>query len=209
MRALQPQESASREEARQAGRDEGGSAAEITLLLRAWADREPAAGDRLFDLVYPELRRLARRQLARERAGISIQATEVIHEAYLKLMDQRHCTWQCRAQFFALAATLIRRILIDHAKHRRRRKRGLGAVHLSLEEVQLPGVPAELDVVDLDQALVELAGIEMAASRIVELRYFAGLSLDETASVTQLSRSTVQRKWRFAKAWLARKMEVG
>lgn len=184
----------------------GDRAPAITDLLHAWAANDADAGDRLFEAVYPELRRLAGQRLAGERAEISIQATELIHEVYCKLVDQRRCTWQCRAQFFAVAATMIRRILIDHAKHRHRHKRGSGTIHLSLDDVQIPWLPVDLDVMALDGALCELAGIEMQVARIVELRYFAGLSLEETVRVTGLSQSTVQRKWRFAKAWLARKL---
>ncbi len=184
----------------------GGRAPAITDLLQAWADDDAEAGERLFEAVYPELRMLARQRLAGENAAISIQATELIHEVYCKLVDQRRCSWQCRGQFFAVAAMMIRRILIDHAKQRCRRKRGSGVVHLSLDEVQIPWLPKTLDVLALDGALVELAGIEMRAAQIAELRFFAGLSLQETARVTGLSQSTVQRKWRFGKAWLARKL---
>ena len=178
----------------------------VTMLLEAWASGDAGAEERLFEAVYPELRRLARQYLARERPRATVQVTDLVHDTYLKLVDQRPEAWHCRAHFFAVAATLVRRILLDHAKRRRRQKRGQGAVHVSLEEVQLPGLGPEADVLELDRALVELAGIQMIAMRIVELHVFAGLTFDEAAEILGLSRSTVLRKWRFAKAWLARKL---
>lgn len=178
---------------------------DLTELLRSWKDAGRQR-ERLFDRIYPELHRLARQQLARERSSISIQATELVHEAYLRLVDQRRSDWQCRAQFYALAALTLRRILVDHAKHRRRHKRGAGAVHLSLDETLIPGTAPELDVLALDQALVELAKIRLTTARVVELRYFAGLSLEETAAVMGIARKTVQRRWRFARAWLGRRL---
>lgn len=180
---------------------------DITGLLRAWSAGDAAAQEKLFELVYPELRRLARRHLARQGSGISVQATDLAHEAYLRLVDQRQGAWQCRAQFFALAATFIRRALIDLVKHRRRHKRGGDAVHVALDEVLIAGPELDLDVLALDRALSELAEVHVTTARIVELRYFAGMSLDETAEVMGLGRSTVQRKWLFAKAWLARKLQ--
>lgn len=178
----------------------------VTLLLEAWAAGNAAAEAPLFEAVYPELRRLARQYLAREQRRITLQATDLVHDTYLKLVDQRQDDWRCRAHFFAVAATLVRRILLDHAKHRQRHKRGRGAVHVSVDDVQLPGLGPDLDFLEVDRALVELAGIQMSAARLVELRFFAGLTFDEAAEVMGLSRSTVLRKWRFAKAWLARKL---
>lgn len=178
----------------------------ITRLLREWSEGSRDAGDRLFDLIYPELKGLARQHLARESPHHGLRPTELVHEVYLRLARQRRCDWQCRDQFFALAATFIRRILVDQAKLRLRGKRGQGALHLSLEEVQLPALSPNLDLLALDAALVELAGIRMAAARIVELRYFAGLSLEETAEVLGASRATILRNWRFARAWLGRKL---
>lgn len=175
----------------------------ITQLLQAWSVGDRAAGDQLFDLLYPELKALARQYLRRESAAISLRPTDLVNETYLKLAAQRRCDWQSRSQFFALAATFIRRILVDHAKRSRRGKRGKGVIHLSLDDVQIPGIPPNLDLLALDGALVELAGIRMAAARVIELRFFAGLSLEETADVIGVSRATVLRTWRFARAWLA------
>lgn len=195
--------SASLADAREAGPD--GS---ITLLLREWSGGSREAGDRLFDLIYPELKGLARQHLARELRGSALRPTELVHEVYLRLAAQRQCDWQCRNQFFALAATFIRRILLDQAKLRLRGKRGEGALHLSLDEAQLPALAPNLDLLALDAALVELASVRMAAARIVELRYFAGLSLEETAEILGASRATVLRQWRFARAWLGRRLSA-
>lgn len=180
----------------------------ITVLLREWSAGNREAGERLFDAVYPELKKLARQHLSREPALLPFRPTELVNEVYLRLANQRQCDWQSRTQFFALAATFIRRILVDQAKHRLRGKRGQGTIHLSLDDVQLPVLSPNLDLLALDRALVELAGIRMAAARIVELRYFAGLSLEETADALGASRATVLRTWRFARAWLGRKLGV-
>jgi RNA polymerase sigma factor (TIGR02999 family) len=178
----------------------------ITVWLQAWTAGDPGAGDRLFDLVYPELKKLARRFLAREHAGLPLGTTELVHETYLKLAAQQQDRWQCRDQFFALAATLARRILVDQARHRRRSKRGGGAVHVTFEEALLPGEHLDVDLLALDEALVELARIRLTTARIVELRFFAGLDLEETARILGISRATVLRQWRFARAWLAQKL---
>ncbi len=178
----------------------------ITQLLREWSQGSPEAGDRLFAAVYPDLKGLARQHLAREAFGAPLRPTELVNEAYLRLAAQSRCEWQSRNQFFALAATFIRRILVDQAKHRLRRKRGEGVVPLSLEDVQLPSVGPSVDLLALDRALVELAGIRMSAARVIELRCFAGLSLEETADALGTSRATVLRTWRFARAWLGRKL---
>ena len=180
----------------------------ITAWLVAWAAGDGEAERRLFDLVYPELKRLARQRLARERGQITLGATDLVSEAYLRLVAQRG--WQNRQQFFALAATYLRWILVDHAKHGRRRKRGHDAVHLALDEELLPGgTRPDLDLLALDQALVELARVRTLAARIVELRFFAGLSLEETADALGASRATVLRQWRFARAWLACQLGSG
>ena len=181
---------------------------DITDLLNTWSRGDSTSADKLFDLVYPQLRQVARRHLNLEPNPPSIQATELIHETYLRLLDQRQCRWQNRAHFFAIAATLIRRILVDHAKYRRRHRRGGGVAHLPLSDVTLSVNGFNLNLLSLDQALVELAGIRMTAARIIELRYFAGLDLDEAAQVLGLSQSTAKRKWRFARAWLAQRLGV-
>lgn len=178
----------------------------VTAWLQAWTSGDPEAGDRLFALVYPELKKLARRFLARERVGAPLGATELVHETFLRLVAQRQDHWQNRDQFFALAATLARRILVDQAKHDRRRKRGGGMVHVTFDEGLFPGEPPNVDLLALDDALVELARIRLTTARIVELRFFAGLDLVETARILGVSRATVLRQWRFARAWLARKL---
>lgn len=176
---------------------------DVTGLLQSWAKGDQGSQDRLFDLVYPELRKIAANRLNAEPYPSSLQTTELVGEAYLRLVDQSKVDWQCRAQFFALAATFIRRILVDRAKSRFRAKRGAGAIHVSLDQAKafIPG--QNLDLLALDQALTELARIRATTARMVELRYFGGLNIDETASVLGLGKATVVRKWRFAKAWLA------
>lgn len=188
---------------------EGGPSAAgggVTGLLQSWAAGDHGAQERLFERVYPELRRLAAAKLYREPYPASIQATDLVGEAYLRLVDQSRVDWQCRAQFFAISATLIRRILVDRAKRRVRLKRGAGAVRVSLDRVD-PSVPGQdVDLLALDQALVDLARIRASSARIVELRYFGGLSIDETADTLGLGPATVVRQWRFAKAWLAERL---
>lgn len=179
---------------------------EITQLLNRWSGGDSQAQERLFSLVYPELYRLARSLLRREPEAISLQGTDLVNEAYLKLVTQRPRSWQQRSQFFAFSATVIRRILVDHAKKRKSLKRGQGQVHLSLEDDTLPGVHREMDLLALDLALVELAEVRLSAARIVELKFFAGLTLEETAESLGLGRTTVQRRWRFARSWLARRL---
>ena len=177
----------------------------LTAWLRDWAFRQEA-GDRLFDSIYPELRRLAARQLSRERSDISIEAADLVSEAYLRLSDQRHVHWRGRAHFFAIAATCVRRVLTDHAKHKLRSKRGAGAVHVQIEGVKLADEAPNVEILALNEALVELAEIRASAARVVELRAFGGLDLEDTASVLGMSRATVIRRWRFARAWLAQRL---
>lgn len=183
-----------------------GTEESVTAWLQAWTAGDREAGEHLFALVYPELKKLARRFLARERADVPLGATELVHETFLRLVAQRQDHWQNRDQFFALAATLARRVLVDQAKHGRRRKRGGGVIHVTFEEGLLPGEPLNVDLLALDDALVELARIRLTTARIVELRFFAGLDLVETARILGVSRATVLRQWRFAKAWLAQKL---
>jgi RNA polymerase sigma factor (TIGR02999 family) len=161
----------------------------------------------LTPLVYSELRRLARRHLSRERSDHTLQSTALVHEAYLRLVDQRNVQWQNRAHFFGVAAQLIRRILIDHARARQAGKRGAGACLLSLDEaLDAPSGGRPLDVVALDDALEQLTKIDPRQSRIVELRFFAGLTVQETAEVLNVSTPTVNREWNAAKAWLFREL---
>ncbi len=179
---------------------------EVTARLNEWSAGDGAAEEALFREVYPQLRKLAHGRLCHEQVQVRIDTTELVHEAYLKLSQQRRVTWQCRDQFFAVCATVIRRILIDDAKRRLRRKRGAGAIHVSTTDLDLADMPRDLDVLALDQALVDLAAIRVQAARIVELRFFAGLSVDSTAAALGLGRSTVIRSWRFARSWLAQRL---
>ncbi|CAM2010298.1 sigma-70 family RNA polymerase sigma factor [Acanthopleuribacter pedis] len=175
--------------------------ADITALLADWQQGNQNAVDRLIPLVEDELRKLARQYLARESAGNHLQATELVNEAYLRLVDQERTTWKNRAHFFGIAAQMMRRILMDHARARQAAKRGPD-IKVSLNE-QLVG-RVDLDLIALDEALNELAALDERQSRIVALRYFVGLSIEETAEVLTLSTSTVKREWRMAKAWLLR-----
>src|ERR1051325_368145 len=167
----------------------------VTDLLRAWGKGDTAALDKLVPLVYEELRRQAHRYIRRERPGHSLQTTGLVHEAYLRLVDQRETDWQNRAQFFGVAAQMMRRVLIDHARSKQAAKRGGNQIHLTLEDsttaVQEPGV----DLVDLDEALTRLAELDPQQARIVELRYFTGLGIEETAQVLEISAATVKREW--------------
>jgi RNA polymerase sigma factor (TIGR02999 family) len=179
----------------------------MTQLLVAWSNGDEAALDELAPLVYDELRRMARRQMNREREGHTLQTTALVNEAYLRLVDQRDVRWQNRAHFFAIAARMMRRILIDHARSLRYEKRGGGAHKVSLEEAaELSGARAA-ELVALDEALNALAELDARKSRVVELRFFGGLSVEETAEVLSVSPETVTRDWRRAKAWLHREMQ--
>jgi RNA polymerase sigma factor (TIGR02999 family) len=183
------------------------SAQSVTQLLVEWSHGDQDALERLTPLVYSELRRLARRHLSRERSDHTLQSTALVHEAYLRLVDQRNVQWQNRAHFFGVAAQLIRRILIDHARARQAGKRGAGACLLSLDEaLDAPSGGRPLDIVALDDALEQLAKIDPRQSRIVELRFFAGLTVQETAEVLNISTPTVNREWNAAKAWLFREL---
>ena len=183
---------------------------DITQMLIDWSNGDRAALDRLIPVVYAELRRQAARHLRRERAGHSLQTTSLIHEAYLRLVDQREVRWQNRAHFFAVAARLMRRILVDHARRRRRAKRGGSAARLPLEEaLVIAAEKSDVDLLALDEALERLAAIDPRQSRIVELRFFSGLSIEETAEVLGVSPATVKNDWNVAKAWLRREMGGG
>ncbi len=179
---------------------------EITRLLVDWSNGDQGALERLTPLVYEELRRLAKRYLRQERAGHTLQSTALVHEAYLKLVAQHDVRWQNRAHFLGIAAQLIRRILVDYARTRYAEKRGADAPRLSLDEALAVPEGRDLDLVSRDDALKALAEFDERQSRIVELRFFAGLSIEETAQVLRLSPATIKREWTAAKAWLFREM---
>jgi RNA polymerase sigma factor (TIGR02999 family) len=182
---------------------------EVTQLLIDWSNGDQNAFERLLPLVYNELRKLAGRYLARERQNHTLQSTALVHEAYLRLIDQNRVQWRNRAQFFGVASQMIRRILVDHARSHHAAKRGSGALKLSLDEaVAVPG-GKDLDLVALDDALRSLAEMDEQQARIVELRFFGGLSIEETAEVLNISPATVKRDWASAKAWLYRDMLRG
>ena len=182
-------------------------AADITGLLVAWSNGEQAVGTPLMDAVYSELRRLARGYLRRERPDHSLPPTALVHEAYLKLVDQRRVRWQSRAQFFAIAAHVMRRILVDHARAHGAAKRGAGA-KVALEDIDAETSPPDVDMLDLDAALEELALIDPRQSRLVELRFFGGLTVNETAVVLAVAPITVKRDWALARAWLFRALRA-
>jgi RNA polymerase sigma factor (TIGR02999 family) len=180
----------------------------ITEILRQWSDGKQEALDELMPLVYAELHRQAARYLRRERTNHTLQTTSLIHEAYLKLIDQRDVNWESRTHFFAIAAQAMRRILVDYAKTRNREKRGGAEENLPLEEALQVQAKEEksVDLIALDNALIKLAEIDEQQARVVELRYFADLTLEETAEALQISRATVTRDWSMAKAWLLREL---
>lgn len=175
---------------------------EVTELLQAWSQGDVAARDRLFPLVYQELRRRASDRLRRERPGHTLQATALVHEAYLRLLGQRAPSWQNRNQFYAIASQMMRRILVDHARARRASKRQGQRIRLELHEDVASSGPREVDLIALDQALDDLTALDPRQGRMVELRFFAGLSHEEVAAVLDLSPATVKREWRVARAWL-------
>jgi len=178
----------------------------VTELLVGWSEGNKEALDALLPLVYEELRRQAARYLRKENPGHTLQTTALIHEAYLRLIDQKHVRWQNRAHFFGIAAQLMRRILVDHARSKKRAKRGGSDIKVSLSEATLKTPAQDLDIVALDEALQRLAKMDEQQSRIVELRFFSGLSVEETAEVLSISPATVKRDWSMAKAWLHREI---
>ena len=180
----------------------------LTGLLLEWRDGDKAALDRLTPLVYDELRRIAHRYVQRERNGHTLQTTALVNEAYLRLAGQQKVDWQNRAHFFAVSAQVMRHILIDHARRRRYAKHGGDARQVSLEDAALMPQERAAELIALDEALDELAKLDPRKSRVVELRYFGGLSLEETAEVLEISLMTVRRDWRAAKAWLYRRMKA-
>jgi RNA polymerase sigma factor (TIGR02999 family) len=184
-----------------------GGAPNITQMLRDWGEGKAEVMDELLPHVYAELHRQAAAFLRHERANHTLQTTALVHEAYLKLVDQDRVEWQNRNHFFAIAAQAMRRILVDYAKKRHREKRGGSNEDLSLEEALLAAADeTNVDLIALDQALSRLAKLDPQQEKIVELRYFAGLSLEEAASALDISRATAARDWQVAKAWLHREM---
>lgn len=175
---------------------------EITQLLIAWSNGDQAALDKLVPLVYDDLHRLAQRYMDREPAGHTLQTTALVNEAYLRLVEQKSMKWQNRAHFFAISAQLMRRILVSMARARHANKRGGEARQVSLDEALVISEERAAELVALDEAMNELAAIDPRRSRVVELRYFGGLSVEETAEVLKISPETVMRDWKRAKAWL-------
>lgn len=182
---------------------------EVTMLLHRLGEEDGAPVNRLFELVYRELRALAQSHLSRERPDHTLQATALVHEAYLRLVDQHRASYQGRAQFFALAATMMRRILVNHARDRGRQKRGGGAARVALSDDAGVALPRDLDLEALDEALERLAALDERKARIVEMRYFAGMSVEETAEVLGVSPATVKREWTLARGWLHREIAAG
>jgi RNA polymerase sigma factor (TIGR02999 family) len=182
---------------------------EVTRLLQAWSAGNEEALQKLTPLVYRQLHRAARRYMAGERSGHTLQATALINEVYLRLIDARRMDWQNRAHFFAVCAQLMRRILTDFARSRRYQKRGGGAAHMPLDEALVVGSQADSELVELDEALKKLALVDERKSRVVELRFFGGLEVKETAEVLNVSSETVMRDWRLAKVWLVRELRGG
>jgi RNA polymerase sigma factor (TIGR02999 family) len=182
---------------------------QVTQLLMELRDGNKQAMDLLLPLVYDELRRIAAAHLRREKSGHTLQATALVHEAYMRMTDQREVTWQNRAHFFGIASQMIRRILVDHARGKHAAKRGSDAPKLSLDEAL--GVPGgrDVDLVSLDDALVALSRIDPDQSRLVELRFFGGLTIEETAEVMGVSTATANREWAAARAWLFREISRG
>jgi len=178
----------------------------VTELLQAWGQGKDAALNELLSLVHPELRRIARRHMFGERAGRTLQTTALVNEAYLRLVKSPHVNWQNRAHFFAIAAQLMRRILVDSARARGGQKRGGGIPKTTLDEALVGQQEKGADLLALDDALNVLAEIDPRKSRVVELRFFGGLSVEETAEVLKVARTTVLRDWRMAKMWLKREM---
>jgi RNA polymerase sigma factor (TIGR02999 family) len=182
---------------------------EITHLLQAWSAGDDRALEKLTPLVYRELHRVAKRYMAREKPGHTLQTTALINEVYVRLVAFKEVSWQDRAHFFAVCAQLMRRILTDWARRRRYLKRGSEAQHISLDEALVASKAPSADLVALDDALKELAAVDPRKSQVVELRFYGGLSVGETANVLKVSSETVMRDWKMAKLWLLREMSGG
>jgi RNA polymerase sigma factor (TIGR02999 family) len=185
-----------------------GPAPDVTQLLVSWSHGDQAALEQLMPLVYAELRRLASAYLRHERSNHTLQSTALVHEAFMRLVGQHGVEWRNRAHFFAIAAQMMRRILVDYARAQRREKRGSGAVKLELDAALAEGLDSglDLDILALNGALDELSHLDSRQGRVVELRFFAGLSIEETAEVMNLSPASIKREWNTARAWLFREM---
>ena len=186
-----------------------GDRSDVTELLARWNDGDAGARDALIPLVYDELRRVARRHLAAQRVSHTLQPTALVHEAYLRLVNRKPAQWQNRAHFFALAANMMRQILVDHARARNAAKRGGGAVTIALDQEPAADSAINLDIIGLDSALKQLAELDPRQSQIVELRFFGGLSIEETAQVVNISPATAKREWATARLWLHHALESG
>jgi RNA polymerase sigma factor (TIGR02999 family) len=184
------------------------STADVSALLEAWSRGDLAARDEVMTVVYAELRRRARAYVRRERAGHSLPPTALVHEAYLRLSCQKRMVWQSRAQFFAVAAQMMRRILVDHARARKRAKRPEKWARVSLSDVAATHGADDVDVLDLHRALDDLAAFDNRKARVAELRFFGGLSLEESGQVLQISIATVEREWVAARAWLYSRLKA-
>jgi RNA polymerase sigma factor (TIGR02999 family) len=177
--------------------------AEVTRLLQQWSNGQEQALDRLLPHIHDELRKLAAGYLRRERPDHTLQPTALVNEAFLKLIDQRAVKWQNRAHFFGIAAQAMRRILVDHARAHAADKRGGGVRKVPFDDASVSSLPMDVDLIALDEALTRLAAIDPQQSRVVELRFFGGLTMEETAEVMRISPATIGREWRMAKAWLS------
>lgn len=184
------------------------TASGVTELLQAWGSGDADALDRLIPLVYSELHRQAERYLRREEPGHTLQTTALVHEAYLRLVDQRTARWESRTQFFGVAAQIMRRILVDHARKHNATKRGGSVIQIPLEEETAETQGRDVSLVALDEALVRLAEVDERQARVVELRFFTGLGLDETAQILGISPATAKRDWAMARAWLRIELEA-
>jgi RNA polymerase sigma-70 factor (ECF subfamily) len=179
----------------------------ITQMLRNWSEGDRESLDQLLPLVYDELHRQAARYLRRERPGHTLQTTALINEAYMKLIDQRDVQWQSRTHFYAIAAQMMRRIMVDYARTKHREKRGGSDLKIPLDDApEVAGRERNIDLLALDEALDRLAALDEQQAKVVELRYFSGLSLEETAEAMHISRATTAREWNMAKAWLHREL---
>lgn len=186
---------------------QGNSSTQVTQLLGRWRSGDREALDALVPLVYDELKRIAQRYLRNERHGHTLQSTALVHEAYVRLTNQQLPQWQNRAHFFAVAAQLMRQILVDHARAHRADKRGGGACKLTMEEAEQSPLKVDVDVIALDDALKALSELDVQQGKVVELKFFGGLSIEETAEVLGVSASTVKRDWITARAWLHRELD--
>jgi RNA polymerase sigma factor (TIGR02999 family) len=179
---------------------------EVTVLLRAWSEGDPSAPEKLTPLIYAELRRLAKRSMSRENPQHTLETGALINEAYLRLADWKNAKWENRAHFYGVASQIMRRVLVDYARARGYQKRGGGLRPVSLDEAMVPSAERAPDILALDDALDQLTKLDARKGQVVELRFYGGLSVDETAAILKVSPFTVLRDWNFAKAWLHREM---